>query len=580
MSCSDSPFASRLGTNYAPTDEELDTIRGLLVEPLARLRRIDDQLSELQQAIDKLTEERVNASAYVDAHNALMSPFRRLPLDIIQEIFMACIPTHRNCVMSAVEAPVLLGRVCSAWRRISHSTPRLWARLHIVEPARFQVPSGSSSTVFEEKLAQRLETTNMWLGRSGQCPLSISLEGSQDLPPPAGSNGEPATVFPSTHRFLRVLIPFAHRWKNINLSVLWSALQTMANLTEKDVPMLTKLEISQRPEPDPPAIPWPSLAMFRAPTLRDFTFAGHDSNILDFPITWANLTSLSLMGHGWGVLTCKIALDVLSRCSQMQTCRLLLSEDNFGAPSLIPASSGSGSGSDSGKGSILELPHLHTVHLTSLGLPLGVGNLLSRLSLPVLRELELRGHSNIGVDDPTFVTHLVAFLAASSRFEALRTDTQMFTKPSLIALFRGLPATTTRLRLTDRAHPWGPPGVNAVLDDDAIEVLTPSPERDGVVCPKLRELHITRCLCPSDAALLRFLTARMALRESVLRRVEIQFTRQMQVDITPDIQPFLDAGVLDVVTTYHHPTAGGGSFSPWQGLADAPGGGPWADFIS
>ncbi|KAJ7683084.1 hypothetical protein B0H17DRAFT_1074566, partial [Mycena rosella] len=41
------------------------------------------------------------------------------------------IPLHRNCVMSAVEAPILLGRICSSWRAISHATPRLWARLHI-----------------------------------------------------------------------------------------------------------------------------------------------------------------------------------------------------------------------------------------------------------------------------------------------------------------------------------------------------------------------------------------------------------------------------------------------------------------
>jgi hypothetical protein len=38
--------------------------------------------------------------AYVDTHKALISPARRLPLDIIEEIFVACLPTHRNCVMS------------------------------------------------------------------------------------------------------------------------------------------------------------------------------------------------------------------------------------------------------------------------------------------------------------------------------------------------------------------------------------------------------------------------------------------------------------------------------------------------
>ncbi|KAJ7782493.1 hypothetical protein DFH07DRAFT_704529, partial [Mycena maculata] len=59
----------------------------------------------------------------VEAHKA---PTRRLPLDFIQEIFVACLPTHWNCAMSASEAPVILGPVCSSWRSISLSTPRLW----------------------------------------------------------------------------------------------------------------------------------------------------------------------------------------------------------------------------------------------------------------------------------------------------------------------------------------------------------------------------------------------------------------------------------------------------------------------
>ncbi|KAJ6557851.1 hypothetical protein B0H19DRAFT_906207, partial [Mycena capillaripes] len=121
-----SPFAHRLETNYFPDDEEVLEIQGLLVEPTLRLKRLDDEIADLQKAIDKLAEERNSLGAYVAAHKALISPVRRLPLDIIQEIFIACLPTHRYCVMSASEAPILLGRICSAWRAISFSTPQLW----------------------------------------------------------------------------------------------------------------------------------------------------------------------------------------------------------------------------------------------------------------------------------------------------------------------------------------------------------------------------------------------------------------------------------------------------------------------
>ncbi|KAJ7699006.1 hypothetical protein B0H17DRAFT_863976, partial [Mycena rosella] len=121
-----SPFALKLGTNHCPEDEEIAQIRALLTEPAIRLKSLDDEISKLQVVLDRMKEERSRLGTYVEGHRALISLARRLPLDIIQEIFLACIPTHRNCVMSATEAPVLLGRICSSWRSISLSTPRLW----------------------------------------------------------------------------------------------------------------------------------------------------------------------------------------------------------------------------------------------------------------------------------------------------------------------------------------------------------------------------------------------------------------------------------------------------------------------
>ncbi|KAJ6594633.1 hypothetical protein B0H19DRAFT_920691, partial [Mycena capillaripes] len=285
-----SPFASILGTNYCPKDEEVLEIEQLLVEPLSRLDRLDNKITDLQQALIELTEERKNLSAYVEEHRALISPVRRLPLDIIQEIFVACLPTHRNCVMSAQEAPVLLGRICSSWRAISLSTPRLWARLHIAEPTH-EVFSGATSTeVYEQKLAQRLETTKIWLSRSGQCPLSISLDSSQEhTGPPSGPD-----AFPNTCLFLHAMIPFASRWQNISLSVSWTVLNTLSNLTESDVPMLAKLDINQRLESVIPNIQWTSFALFRAPRITSFALAGDHMSPLEFPVRWGNLTTLSI----------------------------------------------------------------------------------------------------------------------------------------------------------------------------------------------------------------------------------------------------------------------------------------------
>ncbi|KAF7334836.1 hypothetical protein MSAN_02370400 [Mycena sanguinolenta] len=224
-----SPFVSRLGSNYCPTDEEILEINPLLVEPTLRLKGLDDEITKLQKAIDKLAEERSRVAAYVEAHKALISPVRRLPLDIIQELFLACLPTHRNCVMSASEAPVLLGRVCSSWRAISHTTPRLWSNLHVVEP--LQNLADPTSASFEEKVARRLEITQTWLGRSGQCPLSISLQSAPDGTSPTGS---PTTSM----QFMETLVSFAQRWQHIQFTAPRSLLWKVMSHFDAEVPLL------------------------------------------------------------------------------------------------------------------------------------------------------------------------------------------------------------------------------------------------------------------------------------------------------------------------------------------------------
>ncbi|KAJ6594888.1 hypothetical protein B0H19DRAFT_883348, partial [Mycena capillaripes] len=95
---------------------------------------------------------------YVDAHEALISPVRRLPHDIIQEIFLACLPTRRKAVMSSSKAPLLLGHVCSGWQTIALSKPMLWSSLHIH---------------LNWLSDLRISAVAEWLARAAACPLSL-----------------------------------------------------------------------------------------------------------------------------------------------------------------------------------------------------------------------------------------------------------------------------------------------------------------------------------------------------------------------------------------------------------------------
>ncbi|KAJ7019222.1 hypothetical protein C8F04DRAFT_1148506 [Mycena alexandri] len=556
-----SPFASKLGTNYCPRDEEILEIQSLLTEPCLRLKSLDDEIAALQRTIVTLSEERDALGAYVDAHRALTSPLRRLPFDIIQEIFMACLPTHRNCVMNAQEAPVLLGRICSSWRTISRSSPRLWSSLHIVEPTRpYSSPHISHPTFFELKVAQRLEVAKAWLRRSGDCPLSISLESNLDhgMTPPLSPSPAP----PNTDLFIAALLPFVRRWQSIRLVVPPLSLETLSHLTEDDVPLLKHLKIVQRPERPHNNTQWNLASVLRAPNLSRFSISGSNMAPSDLPLRWNQLTALSIMGPAWGMgnaQTSELALSILSRCPELRTCKMLVHDAPEGHMGhiLAPLSH-----------AIVECHFLNTLDIVCVGAPLHTsGRLLGRLSTPNLRDFRLRGqgepHATLTADA------IVSALAASTRLESISIDSDTFSKATLTAFLRGLPPAVRCLRVTDLFHSWHSSFADGVLDDDVLAAFSPSPDSPNPLCPALQELTITHCHNLTDEAIFRFISFRVP----TLKRVDIRFDRDRQVDILPRLQPFVEAGLL---ATLNYVAPAPMQFSPWQGLPDAPlGSMPW-----
>ncbi|KAJ7502626.1 hypothetical protein B0H11DRAFT_1989391 [Mycena galericulata] len=521
-----SPLTPKLGTNYSPTDEEVAEIKSLLIEPSLRLKSLNDEIADLQRAIDKLEEQRDALGAYIEAHTALISPLRRMPPDIIQEIFMACLPTHRNCVMSAKEAPVLLGRICSSWRTLSLSTPRLWSRLHMVEPT---LVHPDASKAVEEKLVQRLETTKTWLDRSGQCTLSISFGSSF-------SGFRPNTQ----DSFMKVILPFASRWEHITFAIPPLLLLTTSRLTEADLSNLKSLAIHQTDVEDTSLVRWDSLSLLRAPNLSRVSISSARLNPLTLPLQWNQLTHLSIT-DSWDnpglPVTSETILQVLDRCPQLRVCKMCVEDYLNGLTKQL--------------GPILELSGLHTFDLQCFGdLPSTIHKLLNRIFLPDLRHLTFSGHCSIGDIPPYPPLRVVA-----PRLEFLNIDRAGFPESSLQALFTGLPHTLRRLRLWDFVHVWQGETEISTEDHDLLALLP----------PVLHELQIRDCESVSDSQILSFISSRTNVGKSSLRSVTINFSRQIQVDILPELQQLMEAG-LHIELRY--PPAPLVNFSPWEGLEE------------
>ncbi|KAF7357955.1 Tetratricopeptide repeat family [Mycena venus] len=537
-----SPFALQLGTNYCPRDDELPQIQALLIEPSQRLKNLDDEIAVIRKALDKLSEERDALSAYVEGHRALMAPIRRLPLDILEEIFVACLPSHRNCVMSAEEAPVILGRICSSWRTISLATPRLWSRLHIVEP---RSPEPSNPLHMSRRLL-RLEVANSWLRRSGECPLSISLDSSPDprISPPLS----PVVSSTNPDLFLSTLIQFAPRWQSISLVTQQLALKTLSRVTENDVPLLQELTIiclgATHHTDD---APWSlsQSSVFHGLSLSAVSISGSTAKASELPLRWSQLTALSFLGSAWGtehVQTCGVLLEILSRCPKLRTCSLLIDEP----PGDLTHS-------------IVECPFLHTLYLFCAHAAVHTsGSLLSRLSLPDLREFTLHGSETVQDGDPSTTNSLTSALAASPRLETIHIASESFTKSTLIDFLRGLSSTIRHLDISESIHiAWR---LEPALDDHVLTALT-------TYCPTLRELVLLNCHSVSDEALLCFIIS----RKPALKRIQVKFARERQVDILPSIQSFTADGLESSITyKYTSKPLNTPQSSPWHGLPDAP----------
>ncbi|KAJ7140963.1 hypothetical protein C8R44DRAFT_866634 [Mycena epipterygia] len=289
--------------------------------------------------------------------------------------------------------------------------------------------------------------------------------------------------------------------------------------------------------------------MLRGSQVTSFTIeSGSDLPLGELPLQLNRLTVLSITASPWSFwsVDSEIILQAISRCPELRSCRLLVS-----------------SGLDNEMWSpkpIVELPFLHTLEIHCVG---GVAStftrLLKRLALPELRNFNLHGNTGEVIQEEENIPSLTPFFALSMHLKNVQVEASIFLKSSFLEFLRSLPPTIQHLQIDDESL-WAS---SQTFDDDALVAITPTAGLPAPCCPALRNLVITHCRLVSDAAVLRFITVRMAdTPRTTLRRVEVHFNRTRNLDIMPNIRPFIEIG-LNVSITHIMP--GPEQFLPWAG---------------
>ncbi|KAJ7508751.1 hypothetical protein B0H11DRAFT_1962453 [Mycena galericulata] len=518
----DSPFRGILHTNAVPTDAECKHIRDLLEDPRKELTKLTEEIHRLQSLIDEVSKKRDELNDFVEAHLALVSPARRLPDDVVRGIFTASLPSLGNAAFTRHESPLLLCQICSAWRSVALSTPRLWASIHIVVSDK-------------PRLERLVDGVKSWLARSGVLPLAISMVfslacGPDDYDIPL---------------LLSALVSVSRRWNNVNLTLPDAGPAALGSLSTDDVPLLRSIALSSVELPwvhwnmAPDADSNKSLPFLASNTLRSIELHG-SSDYLCSPVPWGNLTHLSLTrkeGPDLNSLTYDAAWAILRQCSRLETCKLAFSSsvspfaDQF-SPQYSPFS----------------LPQLTALVFDIIGhIEANVIPFFAHITFPILRSFHCTMHNYMIQGGPPLP--LTCLFPSNVALESLGVDVPGFPNDIILAALSEVPSLRELRLLREPVRLTG--GMSRLLKQ-----LTPSADGpDPVLCPCLRRLELEYLRDVSDAAVVDFVRSRTCVQlQNVARltHIRLMFQRPAELDILHVLQDVIADG-LEIDLEYNIP---------------------------
>ncbi|KAG7089048.1 hypothetical protein E1B28_010758 [Marasmius oreades] len=254
-----SPFSRHFDTNDAPSIQDIHHIKDILLDPLENLRKLDEEIAQLQAQREVLY-------TFINNHRAILSPSRRVPPEIWSLVFARCLPHSEFPVRAITEAPLLLMRICRSWRKIALTTPGLWNAIHINV-------ADKSPVFYDEwytRMRARIGGVKRWLENSGSLPLRISL--SVSLSPQIDSEvaeelweGEGRHIVERPHHpnttteelaadLAALLLLYSSRWQTLSLNHIPPSVLKILLGDGVDLSVLQKISFQESPLSDESAL--------------------------------------------------------------------------------------------------------------------------------------------------------------------------------------------------------------------------------------------------------------------------------------------------------------------------------------
>ena len=386
----DSRLRDYLATNDALTDEDVSEVQRAILERSSGVAELDETIAQLKQALEDVQSQRDAISDDISKYRTLLSPIRKLPVDILQTIFLQCLPSSHNALLSYRHAPLLLTHVCRQWRDLALGAPGLWASIHIPIPTPPSAPAimgemvpgeGNGTFVLLNSILGRAEATSLahetrnesqkqrtqeraqavelrhwqlhfdhrlklvecWLERAGSRGLSISLAIPHqrfdfiNLP----VFNQPAPPTNPVDPLIQLILTKAAQVEKLEVSVPSDVFSTILSLPGNEAPRLRDFRILHGGFQDlgtefdgnDAGARYPLLS---TPSLRKIYFSSISLKLADLPLTWDHLTELHFVPQGpTRVFDVDTAVAVLQRTPHLERCTLAFRQLDRGSASRL-----------------------------------------------------------------------------------------------------------------------------------------------------------------------------------------------------------------------------------------------------
>ena len=381
------------------------------------------------------------------------SPLERIPLELVQKIFLHCLPGDEYTRPDHRSAPLLVTQVCSSWRHVALATPRLWNSLWI--------------QLSRNNVDRRLNTMATWLRRSASCPLSLHAQVQ-------------STGLDIVNLFFMLLDAYKQSWKDLRLVLPLSWAEIAMQMFSQPTPLLEVFRMRVAKSQDN-LLPTSQTPFFLtdelAPRLRCISWGITGPHSVRFLPQLTRLEELDVDSD----LSVSECLAILQQCPRLVSCEFwkIKSVSNILDIHIYTP---------------IRLPRLRSMALHST---LGADMLLEYLELPALTRLKIAFIGDAVVSTWSQRRFDGFFARSNCPLQSLILQDVLPSEEALIHCLECVSASLVELVLLDTRSLF-------VMRDKVLTLLMARQGHDASVtclCPRLEVLRFGRSLLSADGLL-------------------------------------------------------------------------------